>query len=297
MSRGTVDSRRTQLKRPAKRPAKPRRGSLRAAAPAGTAGRATFVDSLRAEWIRLRTMRATLYVVVATLVAGAGLATLNGSSAGDEYAAMSAADRLTFDPLATSLKGVILAQLTLALLGGLAITSEYGSRTIVSTLTAVPRRGRVLVAKAVVLTAIALPTGMLTTLGGFLAGQSALESSGAPHVALGDPGAWRAVLGGGLFLTLAAVLGLAAGIMIRSTTATVTTLFATTLIVPALAPSFPGTLANWTTKFWPPSAGGQIVTGYRDPDLLNPWPGFTVMAGCVVVLLTAAFLTFRRRDA
>ncbi|MFD6189613.1 MULTISPECIES: ABC transporter permease subunit [unclassified Streptomyces] len=242
-------------------------------------------------------MRSTLYVVLATLAAGAGLGTLNGSSAGDEYAAMSAADRLTFDPLATSLKGVVLAQLTLALLGGLAIASEYGSRTIVSTLTAVPRRGRVLVAKAVVVLAIALPTGLLTTLGGFLAGQASLKSSGAPYVALGDPGTWRAVLGGGLFLALSALLGLAAGTMIRSTTATVTTLFVTTLVVPALAPSLPGALADGVAKYWPPSAGGQIVTGYHDPGLLNPWPGFIVMAGCVTVLLAAALFTFRRRDA
>ena len=291
MSQGTAGTRTARFKRPLISPGRGVRDR------AGAAGRAAFHHSLRAEWIRMRTMRATLYVVVATLAAGAGLGSLNGSSAGDEYAAMKAADRLAFDPLATSLKGVILAQLTLALLGGLAITSEYGSRTIVSTLTAVPRRGRVLVAKAVVLTAIALPAGMLTTLGGFLAGQAGLKSSGAPYVALGDPGAWRAVLGGGLFLTLAAVLGLAAGTLIRSTTATVTTLFATTLIVPALAPALPGSLAGWVAEYWPPSAGGQIVTGYRDPDLLGPWPGFSVMAGCVVILLAAALFTFRRRDA
>ncbi|MFG2690410.1 ABC transporter permease [Streptomyces sp. NPDC048405] len=300
MSQGTVENRRARLKRPAKRSLQRStrtRRDRREAPGVGATARAGLAHSLRAEWIRLRTMRATLYVVVATLVAGAGLASLNGSSAGDEYAAMPAADRLTFDPLAISLKGVILAQLTLALLGGLAITSEYGSRTIVSTLTAVPRRGRVLTAKAVVLTAIALPTGMLTTLGGFLSGRAALDSSGAPYVGLGDPGTWRAVLGGGLFLTLAALLGLAAGVLIRSTTATVTTLFATTLIVPALAPALPGPPADWAAKFWPPSAGGQIVTGYRDPGLLDPWPGLAVMAGCVVVLLVAAFLTFRRRDA
>ncbi|WP_254394302.1 ABC transporter permease [Streptomyces sp. AC512_CC834] len=292
MSQSTVETRGPRLKRPAK----PRRGRGEASA-AGPASRATFGHSLRAEWIRLRTMRSTLYVVLVTLVAGAGLGTLSGSSAGDEYALMSAADKLTFDPLATSLKGVILAQLTLALLGGLAIASEYGSRTIVSTLTAVPRRGRVLVAKAVVVLAIALPTGLLTTLGGFLAGQAALESSGAPYLALGDAGAWRAVLGGGAYLALAGLLGLAAGTMIRSTTATVTTLFTTILLVPGLAPSLPGVLADRVTKYWPPSAGGRIVTGYHDPGLLNPWPGFTVMAGCVVILLTVALFTFRRRDA
>ncbi|NVI93223.1 ABC transporter permease, partial [Actinomadura sp. BRA 177] len=126
---------------------------------------------------------------------------------------------------------------------------------------------------------------------------AALDGAGAPHVALGDPGTWRAIFGGGLYLALAGLLGLALGTLIRSTTATVTTLFASLLIVPAFAPAFPGRLADWTAKYWPPSAGGQITTGYRDPALLDPWPGFTVMAACVAVLLAAAFLAFRRRDA
>ncbi|MGW6456363.1 hypothetical protein ACWF94_10620 [Streptomyces sp. NPDC055078] len=48
-----------------------------------------------------------------------------------------------------------------------------------------------------------------------------------------------------------------------------------------------------------PTAGGQITTGDRDPALFDPWPGLglAVMVGCVFVLLTAAFVTFRRREA
>ncbi|MEU2978866.1 ABC transporter permease [Streptomyces hirsutus] len=291
MIQDTGEKRTARAKRPV------RTWQNRPGAPAGPAGRATLRHSLHAEWIRVRTMRSTLYVVLGTLVAGVALAALNGSASGDEYATMTAADQIAFDPLAISTQGYILAQVTLALLGGLVVTAEYGSRTIVGTLTAVPRRGRVLAAKAAVLTAIALPTGVATTFGAFLVGRAALEGAGAPHQALADPGAWRVVLGGGLYLALAALLGLAAGTLIRSTTATVTTLFATMLIVPALAPALPGPLADGMAKYWPPSAGGRILTGYRDPGLLAPWPGLTVMAGCVVILLTAAFLTFRRRDA
>lgn len=260
-------------------------------------GRATFRHALRAEWIKIRTMRSTLYVVLGTLVIGAGLGTLNGSSAGDEYATMTAADKLAFDPLATSLKGYILAQVTIALLGGLVITAEYGSRTVVGTLTAVPHRSRVLAAKAAVLGVIAFAAGLLTTLTGFVAGQSALKGAGAPHMALSDPGAARGVLGGAAFLALAGLLGLALGTLIRSTTATVTTLFGALLIVPAFGPALPGRLADWTAEYWPPSAGGQVTTAYRDPALLDPGPGLAVMAGCAGVLLTAAFLTFRKRDA
>ncbi|TDB88452.1 ABC transporter permease [Actinomadura sp. KC216] len=274
-----------------------RRSGTVEAPPRRPAGRVTLRHSLHAEWIKIRTMRSTLYVVLGTLVLGAGLAALNGSSAGDEYASMPAADKLTFDPLALSLKGYMLAQVTIALLGGLVITAEHGSRTIVSTLTAVPHRSRVLAAKAAVFAVIAFLAGLLTTFTGFLAGQAALKGAGVPHLALSDPGVWRAILGGALFLALAGLLGLALGTLIRSTTATVTTLFAALLIMPAFGPALPGRLSDWTAKYWPPSAGGQITTGYRDPALLDPWPGLGVMAGCVAVLLTIAFVTFRKRDA
>ncbi len=275
-----------------------RRVRNRPPSPAGRpASRAAFRHSLHAEWIKIRSMRSTLYVILGTLALGAGLATLNGSSAGSEYATMTAADQLAFDPLALSLKGYLIAQVTIALLGGLIITAEYGSRTVVSTLSAVPNRSRVLAAKAVVLTAIAFLTGLLTTFTGFLAGQAALRDADAPYLLLSDPGAARAILGGALFLALAGLLGLAAGTLIRSTTATVTTLFAALLIMPAFGPALPGRLADWAAKYWPPTAGGQIMTGYRDPALLEPWPGLGMLAGCVAVLLTAAFLTFRTRDA
>ncbi|MGW1325476.1 ABC transporter permease [Streptomyces antibioticus] len=274
-----------------------RRAAGKPSGPDQRAGRATLRNALHAEWIKIRTMRSTLYVVLGTIAMGAAIATLVGSSAGDEFAAMTAADKLTFDPLALSMRGYMMAQVTIALLGGMVITAEYGSRTVVSTLTAVPHRSRVLAAKALVLCTVAFLTGLVFTFAGFLAGQAALKRAAAPYVTPADPTAWRAVLGGALFLALAGLLGLAVGTLIRSTTATVTTLFAVFLIVPAFGPALPGALSDWTHTYWPPSAGGQIMTGYHDPALLHPWPGLAVMAGCVVIVLTAAFFTFRKRDA
>ncbi|WP_433179606.1 ABC transporter permease [Actinoallomurus sp. CA-150999] len=258
---------------------------------------AMFLHCLKAEWIKIRTMRSTVYIVLGTLAIGVGLAALNGTSAGREYATMTAADRAAFDPLATSLRGYLLAQITLGLLGGLAITSEYGARTIVSTLAAVPRRARVLAAKAAVLMAVTLPVGLLVSLSGFLVGQAALAGAGAPHLYLSDPSALRGILGGGLYLMLAGLFGLAIGTVLRSTTATVTTLFGTMLIVQAFAPALPGALGDWVTKYWPPIAGGQIITGHHDPALLAPWAGLAVMASCVAKLLMTAFVAFRKRDA
>lgn len=61
--------------RPADAPSNRRRTS------AVTAGRATFRHSLHAEWIKVRTMRSTVYVILGTLLLGAGIAWLNGSTA------------------------------------------------------------------------------------------------------------------------------------------------------------------------------------------------------------------------
>jgi ABC-2 type transport system permease protein len=259
--------------------------------------RATFRHCLHAEWIKIRTMRSTLYVILGTLAFCIGLAALNGSSAGGEYAGMSPADQAAFDPLATSLRGYLLAQISLGLLGGLFITSEYGARTIVSTLTSVPHRARVLASKAVVLVGVALPVGFTVSLAGFLVGQATLAGAGAPHLGLADGVALRGIMGGGLYLALAGLFGLALGTVIRSTTATVTALFGVMLIVQAFAPALPGAVGDWVSKFWPPIAGGRIITSVREPALLSPWGGLSVMAGCVAVLMVVAFAVFRGRDA
>jgi ABC-2 type transport system permease protein len=260
-------------------------------------GRVTFWHCLHAEWIKIRTMRSTVYVILGTLAFCLGLAALNGSSAGSEFADLSPADQASFDPLATSLRGYLLAQIALGLLGGLVITSEYGARTIVPTLIGVPHRARVLASKAVVLVGVALPVGIAVSLGGFLVGQASLSGAGAPHQALSDGVALRGIFGGGLYLALAGLFGLALGTVIRSTTATVTTLFGVMLIVQAFAPALPGGLGDWVSKYWPPIAGGQIITSYQDPDLLSPWAGVGVMVGSVTVLMAAAFIVFRKRDA
>ncbi|MFJ3442457.1 ABC transporter permease [Streptomyces sp. NPDC086081] len=285
---------------PSGTPARTGRGRVRASRASedrGREGRATFRHSLHAEWIKIRTMRSTLFLILGTSAFTIGLAALSGSSAGDDFASMSPAERSAFDPLAISLRGYLLAQIALGLLGGLVVTSEYGARTIVPTLTAVPHRARVLASKAVVLVGVTLPAGIGVSLAGFLAGQAALSRAGAPHLALTDGVALRGIVGGGMYLALAGLFGLALGTIVRSTTATVTTLFGVLLIVQAFAPALPGRMGDWVSTYWPPIAGGRIVTGVRDPDLLGPWAGLGVMAGCVTLLTAAAFVVFRGRDA
>ena len=64
---------------------------------------------------------------------------------------MSAQDRLTFDPTSLSTAGLFFAQLALGVMAILTVSAEYSTGTIRTTLCAVPQRGYVLAAKAIVM--------------------------------------------------------------------------------------------------------------------------------------------------
>lgn len=280
-------------------PARPAgRGLLgRRAARPYTERRPTFRDAARAEWAKLRTTRSSRYLALGTVVAGAGLAVLTSNAAGTGYAAMPEADRLAFDPTEVSLRGHLVAQVTVGLLGALAITAEYTTGTLVPTLTAVPDRGRLATAKAAVLGTTALGVGLATTVSGFLGGQAALARHGAPHTGLGDPEALRAVVGGGVYLATAGLLGLGLGGLMRNTSGTASALFGGMLIVPAFAPALPGRLPELVATYWPPRAGAQVMVVHQQDGLLGPAAGLGVMGAATGAVLGAAYAAFRSRDA
>ncbi|MFF7634701.1 ABC transporter ATP-binding protein [Kitasatospora sp. NPDC008050] len=262
-----------------------------------TEHRPGFGDLLRSEWVKLHTTRSSRYLALGSVVAGAGLAVLTSNSAGEQYGALSATDRLAFDPTEISLRGHLVAQVTMGLLGALAFTSEYSTGTLTTSLTAVPDRGRLLGAKAVVLGAAALPVGLTTTVGGFLGGQAMLARQGAPHTALSDPAALRAVVGGGAYLAGAGLLGLGLGGLLRNTSGAASALFGGMLIVPAFSPALPGPLPRWVAAYWPTRAGAQVMAVRRDPALLGPAAGLGVLGATAAGVLGAAYVVFRTRDA
>ena len=73
--------------------------------------------------------------------------------------------------------------LLVGVLGALAGAREYGSRMITVTIAAVPRRWQVVVAKAVVLTGVVLPTALIGVLAAFGVGMGILSA--------GDGAPWR----------------------------------------------------------------------------------------------------------
>jgi len=257
---------------------------------------ATFTDVLRSEWVKLRSVRSTFWALTVTVVLGIALGAVISAVTAHAYPKFSAAAKLSWDPTGVSQAGVAIASLAIAVLGVLVISSEYSSAMIRTTLIAVPKRGRVLAAKALVLAAVTFAVGEVVCFAAFFVGQ-ALISGHAPHAALGDPGAARAVAGGGLYLAALAVLSVAAGALLRHAAAAITAMIAVLFVLPAIAQALPDSWRNPVTEFWPTQAGSQLTSVYHSAHTLQPWPGFGVMCLFTAIVYAIAWTLLDRRDA
>jgi hypothetical protein len=195
--------------------------------------------ALRAEWIKLWSVRSTwvaLGIAVAFTV-GLGLADTVGTVRG--WDTMPAADRAAFDPLGSAFAGLTFAQLALGVLGVLAVTAEYSSGTIIPTLTAQPRRMAAFTAKAGAVCGAALLIGQALAFGAFLLGQAVLRGQQL-DVGLGAPGVLRSVVGAGLYLTVVTMVGFGLGALLRHPAGAVAALIAVVFLAYGAAKSVEG---------------------------------------------------------
>ena len=103
-----------------------------------------FTATVRSEWTKLVSLRSTKLLVVLGVVLGIVMAGLLAWVAGMTYDEWDPAGRREFEPIGTALIGGIVSAILFLVLGVKAATAEYGSGMIRLTLTATPRRGRVL---------------------------------------------------------------------------------------------------------------------------------------------------------
>jgi len=257
---------------------------------------AIFGDVLRSEWTKLRSVRSTFWALTVTAVLGIALGALISAAAAHGYSRLSVSGKLSWDPTNTSLSGMVVAQLAIAVLGVLCISSEYSSGMIRTSLIAVPKRGRLLAAKSLVFAVATLVVGEVTSFVAFFVGQ-ALISGHAPRAALGDTGVARAVVGAGLYLTVLAVLSVAVGTVLRHPAAAIACMIAVLFVLPAIVQALPSSWRNPVNEFWPTQAGGQIAGVYIPAHTLQPWPGFGVMCLFVAIVYAIAWRLLDRRDA
>jgi ABC-2 type transport system permease protein len=273
-------------------------GTAVSAAARGTrerpAGRYGLGGVIAMEWIRLRTLRSTWWSAAVVVAAMTGLAVLV------QYfvpAHWSATDHASFDPTENSFAGLAVAELAVAVLGILVAAGEYSSGMIRSTLAAVPRRGLLLAAKAAVTGGTALVLGEITAFAAFAAGQAMLHSP-APHATLGQPGVLRAVLLGGLYLPLIALISLGVGTVVRRSAAGIAIMVGLIFVLPVVALALPSGLANAAERYLPVIIAENSLTAVKAvPQSLSPWAGLAMLALYAAAALAAGGVLLARRDA
>jgi hypothetical protein len=250
--------------------------------------RTEITPAVQAEWIKLSTLRSSVRTIVGAVVIAVGLGTAVVASQVANWNQMTAQQHHDFDPVLVSLIGLLFASVMLGALGVRTVTSEYSTGMIRTTFAATPARQVVVVAKALVVAAVAFPVTLFCNVAGFAIGQRLLSSR---HVQAGlNAHSVRAIVLGAAVGAVVAVMGVGLGLMMRRTAAAVTTL-STAMIGGAL---FGQLLPTSVGKFLPAQCAQEVVSTHHVSGALSPVAAFTVLAVTAVVTLGAGALRVSR---
>ncbi|MGP4084970.1 ABC transporter permease [Streptomyces sp. KR55] len=238
-----------------------------------------FTPVLRAEWIKIRTLRSLLGALCAVLLVTTLFSALGGLDTGG-------AD---FDPLFAAFFGVSFGQIAAIAFGTTAVSSEFQGGALRVTFAAVPRRGRWFAAKAVAIAAPVLAAGLGTGAASLAVGRAVLGDEA-------DGLSWseglRGVVGCAVYLTLMALFAAGLTALLRSGVATLSVLIPFLLIVSFVIGDMSGTVADLL-----PDKAGQMVFHETSDGTLGPWTGLAVTALWTAAALVAGAWSVRRRDA
>jgi len=252
---------------------------------------------LLSEFTKFRSLRSTMWTLLAAVVLMIGIGAMFSSVTASQYHTMSWAEKAAFNPVTTSLNGVIFAVVAFGVLGVLLMGGEYTTGMIRSSLTAVPRRLPVLWGKVAIFAGSIFSVSLVASFISFFLGQ-ALLSSHHLGVSITAHDALRSVIGAALYLTVAGLIGLALGTLLRHTAAGITTFAAVFFVIPLLATLLPASISNHLAPYLPSNAGGVIWGGAAMvPHALSPWTGFALLCGYAAILMGAGAWRLRRSDA
>jgi ABC-type transport system involved in multi-copper enzyme maturation permease subunit len=230
------------------------------------------------------------------------------SGSGDIAPVAAAGDGSVAQPIVGTFAGLI----ALAVVAAMFITTEYRRGLIRVTLSASPRRGRVLAAKAVVVGAVAFVVGLPAAWAAQLIAEPMARSRGIFIDPVSTLTEIRILAGTAALLAVAAVLALAVGALLRRGAAAVTA-----AIVVVVLPYFfasplavlPAGAADWLLRVTPAAAFAiqqpypaypQVAMQYTPQNgyyPLAPWAGFAVLCGWTALALGLAAYRLRRADA
>jgi ABC-2 type transport system permease protein len=258
--------------------------------------RVTFRRATAAELRKLATLRSIRGTAALVALAGVGISGMASLVANPLPAGVSPAmmDAGTAALLTTPL---LLTQIAVGVMGVLVMGSEYSSRTIASTLAAVPNRLEALAAKALAVALVAFGLGVVPGLAAYSLTTGTRADLGYDG-SLASWGVLGPLLGSGAYLALVAPLGLALATLMRNGVAGIAAVVAIQLVLPNLVGLLPdiGDVAVHDLLL---TQAGRILTGTTGSIAPPPVTLLEVAAVTAWILIpgAAAALLFRLRDA
>jgi ABC-2 type transport system permease protein len=230
-------------------------------------------QAIEAEWTKLRTAPGAGWLLLGAVVVTVGLSALASAAASGCPPGSACGD----DPIDTSLTGVQLGQVVIAILAVQVVGGEHGTGMLRTTLLAVPQRLWVLSAKALVVGGAVLVAGLAGVVGSLVAGHLLLPEW--LPLSLTDADVWRAAAAAVAYLVLIGCLSLGIAVTLRDSAAAVGAVLALLFLFPLVRLSV--TDPDWQRRI----------------DQISPsTAGFAVLAGWVLVSLATGALVLERRD-
>jgi ABC-2 type transport system permease protein len=198
--------------------------------------------------------------------------------------------------------GQFLGVLLVMLLGAIIVTNEFFHLTATTTFLTTPHRERVILAKLAAAVLLGLLFWLITTILNLIVVPLILNNLDLP-AQLGEPAIWRAIGLNALAFALWAIVGVGAGVLIRSQLGATLTLsiayvigsFGANLVFYLLSEY----VADWFSKLQvlvPTTASTLMISGTELPGNPPRWVGAAVLIGYALITGVIGTMIMKRRD-
>jgi ABC-2 type transport system permease protein len=244
---------------------------------------------IHSEWIKIRSVRTTWWFVGFAIIVPVLISSL--------YAMF--ASEIQPDSLFRAVTGgSIVSFMLLGVLGATSYSAEHAFNTIRPTFSVTPRRGRVVVGKAVVVAVLAVAVQLIVVVGG-LEIANLIASGRDLDLDLADlDGLVPAATGLVFFAALFALFGLGIALIVRSTPAAIALLILWPLLVESVIGGLLSLVSADTVAEWLPYGAGTTVYELQpDGDPFGRLAGGLVFAAFVVLVIAIGSALTAHRDA
>lgn len=264
--------------------------------------RLSFARLIRAEWIKFTTVRSTWWSLALVAVISIGLSVLQASaisSYAGEPTGLSIVER-NEPAVLVIVFATVLTQLLAVIIGTIAVTGEYSTGMIRSTLTAAPRRVGAMLAKALVAGAAMFVFSLIVFA---IAGAASGGILPSGPVDFSDPdSSLMPLLGAALYLGLVTILGVGIGFIIRNGPGALALGIGLLFVAPVLVMFFPATpdfeWVHTLAGYLPSNAGQSLFMGSpMSGQALETLPALLTIFAWPVGALAVGVGVLKSRDA